>query len=100
MASDLGFRRAHCRLGWFYNIGLGVAQDYKEAAHYYTKAARLGCASSQNNLGVLYELGQGVQQSYKQALYYYKLSAKQNNLYAKTNIERCSKFSIGRCNSF
>jgi TPR repeat protein len=40
--------------------GLGAAQDYAQAAHWYLKAADQSHALAQFNLGVMYAAGQGV----------------------------------------
>ena len=48
--------------------GGGVAQYYKEAMKWYTKAAEQGNAVAQNNLGFMYDNGKGVAQDYKEAV--------------------------------
>jgi TPR repeat protein len=42
---------AQHRLGWMYDNGKGVTQDYSKAAHYYTLAANQGFDAAQKNLG-------------------------------------------------
>jgi len=43
-----------------YDGGRGVAQDYKAAVSWYTKAAAQGDAGAQTDLGLKYAKGQGV----------------------------------------
>lgn len=66
---------AQYKVGYDYFLGRGVAQDYKQAAAWWRKAAEQGYASSQNNLGVLYKNGQGVPQSYGEAYFWENLAA-------------------------
>jgi len=40
-----------------YYQGYGVAQDYKQAAYWYRKAAMQGYAGGEGNLGTLYAEG-------------------------------------------
>ncbi len=58
-----------------YSKGRGVAQDYKEAANWYRKAAEQGIAIAQLNLGVMYEHGQGVTQDQKIAHMWFNIAA-------------------------
>ena len=41
-------------------MGGGVAQDKKQAVHWYTKAAEQDDADAQQNLSVMYARGEGV----------------------------------------
>ena len=56
---------AQYNLGVRYENGLGVIQDYKNAATWYRLAAEQGHANAQYNLGAMYTNGQGVLQDYK-----------------------------------
>jgi len=47
------------RVGYCYWLGLGVKQDYAEAARWYRKAADHGSPNAQAALALTYELGQG-----------------------------------------
>ena len=55
--------------------GMGVPQDYAEAAQWYRRAADSNYPEAMNNLGVLYQDGHGVPQSLAEALRYYRLAA-------------------------
>ena len=51
--------RSQDMLGFAYSNGLGVGQDYAQAAAWYRKAAE----AAQNDLGLMYRNGKGVPQS-------------------------------------
>jgi len=73
-------------LGHLYENGLGVKQDFAEAAEWYRRAADQGGPESQNNPGVLCTTGQGVPQDYMEAVRLYGLAATQDDLEATTNL--------------
>ena len=85
--AEQGHSDAQYNLGWMYNEGKGVIQDYKESVKWYTKAAEQGLAEAQYNLGYMYANEQGVIQDYKEAAKWWKKSAEQG--YSK------SQFSLG-----
>lgn len=62
-------------LGWLYQQGLGVKQDYKQARWWYQKAASAGHAGGMNNLAYLYLYGLGVNKDYEQARQWYEKAA-------------------------
>lgn len=64
-------------LGWLYENGKAVPQDYKLAASWYTKAAEQGLPDAQSKLGQLYEKGLGVPQDYNLAASWYTKAAEQ-----------------------
>ncbi|WP_353162561.1 tetratricopeptide repeat protein [Acinetobacter guillouiae] len=43
-------------LGWMYENGQGVVQNYEKAFECYSKAAAQDCAVAQANLGMMYQL--------------------------------------------
>ncbi len=57
-------------LGFLYEKGQGVEQNYIKAKEYYEKACALENADSCFNLGLLYGNGQGVKQNYVKAKEY------------------------------
>jgi TPR repeat protein len=69
-----------------YFKGLGVAQDYAEAARWYRKAADQGHALAQFNLGNAYFKGRGVTQDYAEAARWYRKAADQGNVLAQFNL--------------
>lgn len=53
---------AQTNLGVFYQKGIGVKKDEKEAVKWYRKAAENGNAVARANLGQSYYYGNGVKQ--------------------------------------
>jgi TPR repeat protein len=72
--ADKGYSRAQARMGWIYERGLGVTQDYQKALAWYEKATLNGAKNAPAHIGLMYELGYGVQQDYAKAADYYKRS--------------------------
>jgi TPR repeat protein len=66
--------------------GVGVPQDYKNAAKWYERAAEQGLAAAQFMMGFLYEQGKGLQRDYAQALNYYRAAADQGHAPAANNL--------------
>jgi len=75
-------------LGYKYDFGEGVPQDYEKAAKWYRKSAEQGVHLAQYNLGTLYEYGYGVQQDLKEAMRWYRKAAEQGMAGAQSNIGR------------
>ena len=73
-------------LGYIYEHGFGVPQDFKKAFEYYQLSASQGNSRGQNNLGCAYACGQGVKQNYKMVFKYYQLSADQGNSCGQNNL--------------
>jgi|GEM_PF-2731040 len=69
-----------------YVKGDGVAQDYKQAIYWFTKAAEQGNVMAQTSLGYIYQKGEGVPQDYTQAITWYTKAAKQGNVDAQRNL--------------
>lgn len=74
-AADKGFAPAQFGLGVLYDIGRGVAQDYKQALYWYGKAAEQGSVKAQNNLGFMYSMGKGTAQDFVAAHKWFNISA-------------------------
>jgi TPR repeat protein len=62
-------------MGYRYEHGKGITQNYPEAVRWYTKAAEQGNVSALNGLGGLYLAGHGVPQSQIDAYKCYNLAA-------------------------
>ena len=77
---------AQFNLGLMYRRGLGVVQDYKEAAKWTRLAAEQGAAIAQYNLGTMYQEGLGVAQDYKEAAKWTRLAAEQGDADAQYNL--------------
>ena len=84
--ADKGDAQAQYNLGFLYENGQGVLQNYTKAAKYYSLAAEQNYVSAQNNLGVMYKNGQGVLQNYTEAVKYLRLAAEQNHADAQNNL--------------
>ena len=73
--ANSGDANAQSYLGYAYDRGEGVPQDYAQAALWYRKAAEQGDARAQYNLGVMYANGQGVSQDFAEAYKWFNLAA-------------------------
>jgi uncharacterized protein len=82
-ASDAG---AQANLGYLYDGGLGVVQDYSAAVKWYRLAAENGNALGQNNLADLYLRGEGLRQSYQEAARWFEKAAQQGNTGARIKL--------------
>jgi uncharacterized protein len=81
--ADQGNAVAQFDLGFMYDTGHGVMQDYGEAMRWYRLAAQQGNALAQYNLGFMYANGHGVSQAYAEAAKWYLLSAQQGYTWAQ-----------------
>lgn len=63
LAAARGNAQAQARLGFMYENGFGVPQNYVVAADLYQSAATHGDAFGQSRLGLSYDKGHGVPQS-------------------------------------
>jgi TPR repeat protein len=68
--AEQGNHHAQCYLGFMYEVGRGVLQDYKQAEYWYRKAAEQNDAEAQYYLGGMYYWGEGLVRDYKQAEIY------------------------------
>ena len=59
-------------IGYLYDKGLGVTQDYAEAKRWYEKAAAAGHSGAMVNLGDVYRYGRGVTKSVADARTWYQ----------------------------
>jgi TPR repeat protein len=75
-----------CLLGFLYEHGHGLPQNYAKAFENYQAAARLGNGCGQNNLASLYQHGLGVSKNLGKAAELYLASAKQGNPVAQCNL--------------
>ena len=63
------------QIGWLYQNGFGVEQDYSLAMEYFEKSFDLGSPVAMNNIGWSYQNGFGVEQDYTLAFEWYMKSA-------------------------
>ena len=73
-------------LGWMYQRGLGVKQDYAKAMFWHLRAAEKGDSSAQNNIGWMYRNGFGVKQDFTIAIFWYRKAANRENASAQNNL--------------
>ena len=66
-------------LGASYYLGLGVTQDYIEAAKWYKKSAEQGDSVAQNILGAMYEKGRGIPKDFVEAYKWFSISGETGN---------------------
>jgi hypothetical protein len=77
---------AERHVGWEYDKGKEVPQDFAKATMWYQKAAEQGNAKAQTNLGLMYEYGQGIPQDYAEALRWYRMAAEQGDAGAESEL--------------
>jgi len=94
-AAEQGYARAQTELGWLYEKGRGVFQNFELAVEWYRKAADHGYAPAQTNLGLMYEDGKGVAQDLSQALSWYNMAADTGYGRAKNCLGRMYASGIG-----
>ena len=78
-AADQGESNAQLTLGYCYDQGRGVGQDYKTALSWYRKAAEQGYDKAQYNIGVFYDNGTGVSKDIDKAVEWYRKAAAQGH---------------------
>lgn len=76
-AADSGDSDAQNKLGFMYDQGKGVPQDYAEAVKWYRLSAEQGDASAQYNLALMYDRGDGVSSDPFEAAKWHRLAAGQ-----------------------
>lgn len=84
--AEKGLADAQANVGWLYQSGRGVKQNYEKALFWYQKAAAQEQAVAQNNLGVLFEYGYGVTKDLAQARQWYRKSAEQGYRFGQYNL--------------
>ncbi|KAF9900458.1 hypothetical protein EC991_007321 [Linnemannia zychae] len=86
LRANLGKSSAQLRLGFMYERGQGVPQDYQESMIWYLKAAEQGNPIAQCNIGSLYCFGLGVTRNYSKAMEWYLKGANQGLATAQHNL--------------
>ena len=93
--------RALGRLGFRYENGFGVPQNYVAAADLYQRAAEQGDAFAQSRLGLSYDKGHGVPQDYILAYKWLDLATaraprRQRDFYLRLRDAVASKMSLAQ----
>ncbi len=73
--AEQGDRTAQAYLGFMFETGRGVPQNYTEAAFWYRRSAEQGFSGAQYSLGLLYDRGQGVPRDIVEANKWLNLAA-------------------------
>ena len=94
-SAEQGNAEAQNSLGFMFQTGKGVLQDYKKAVEWYKKSAEQGNAEAQNNLGFMYSEGYGVLQDYKLAAEWIQKSAEQGNATGQLSLGNLYFFGHG-----
>ncbi|MGA2252876.1 tetratricopeptide repeat protein [Terracidiphilus sp.] len=89
-----GDAAAQVAVGEDYAAGKGVAQDLKQAADWYRKAAEAGNAAGQVHLAELYRDGRGVDRDKVQAAQWYGKAAEQGDAGAQGTL--AVLYSVGQ----
>ena len=74
-AAERGDPRAQSYLGFMYQYGRGVPQNYGLAYYWYRRGAEQGNAAAQHLLGLLYDKGQGIRTDHVLAHMWLSLAA-------------------------
>ena len=74
-AAERGNPGAQTRLGYMYENGFGVPQDYQLAAMWYHRAAEQGDPRAQHRLGILFNKGFGVRTEFIESYKWLNLAA-------------------------
>ncbi len=77
--AEQGDAKAQWMLGMMYYHGVGVPENYTEAAKWYRKATEQRDASAQSQLGRMYYHGEGVPENYTEAEKWYRKTAEQGD---------------------
>ncbi len=75
LLANEGHASAQYSLGFLYDYGEGVTQDYNEAAKWYRMAAEQGLARAQFSLGIMIESGTGVARDLARSYKWYSIAA-------------------------
>jgi TPR repeat protein len=94
-AAKAGNAKAAVQVGWCYEFGAGVPQNFSEAARWYRRGAEGGNSRGQKNLGALNEEGHGVPEDWVEAAKWYQKSAAQDDEDGAVALARAYQFGIG-----
>jgi hypothetical protein len=81
--AQAGNAAAEFQVGLNYEGGIGVPQDYAQAAFWFKKADSQGNANAAYRVGILYMEGWGVPQDWTQAASWYRQAAERGNAEAQ-----------------
>ena len=93
-SADARDTAAMYHIGYMYDNGCGVAQDYAAAIEWYRKAADAGHKVAMNNIGYMYEHGDGVTVDYVKAREWYQNAAELGDPDAQSALDRMDREGI------
>ena len=85
-AAEAGNAQAMGYVGYLYQFGRGVSQDYLKAQQWYERGIAAGDPTSMNNLGYMYEKGSGLNHNYEKAMTLYQQAAAMGNAGSMQNL--------------
>ena len=85
-AGHVGDLSAQFTLGWIYEHGADVPQDYREAIDWYRRAATQGEPEAINIVGLLYYYGKGVPKDPREATIWFHQAAERGHAVAQWNL--------------
>ena len=88
LRAERGDATAQYDLGRMYDRGEGVAEDDREAARWFRKAAEQGHAKAQHRLGFMYATGEGVAEDDREAARWFRKAAEQGLAEAQNGLGR------------
>ena len=86
---------AQNNLGFLYQEGIWLAQDYAKALSWFHKSAKQGDDVAAKNLGFMYQSGMGTEQNFTKALFWYYKSACQGNCEAQISLGCMYQHGLG-----
>ena len=95
IAEETGFAHAENMVGYCFDEGKGVEQNWTKAVEWYTKAAKKGHSYAMNNLGYCFEKGEGVEQNLAKAVEWYTKAAEKGHSAAMKFLGYCSEKGRG-----
>lgn len=93
--AEQGNGEAQYSLGFMYEQGKGVAQDYAEAVRWYRLAAEQGHTWAQYTLGFMSEHGEGMLQDYAKSAHWYHLAAERGHADSQLGIGSMYERGLG-----
>lgn len=84
--AEQGNAVAQTNLGWLYDYGIGVGQNYAESLRWYRIAVEQGNPMAQTNLGLMHDAGKGVPQDFAEAAHWFRMAAEQGEAIAQLNL--------------
>ncbi|HDP26095.1 MAG TPA: sel1 repeat family protein [Deltaproteobacteria bacterium] len=91
LPAQTGDPQAQLFVGYLYETGQGVEQNFVKAAQWYQKSAEQGNALAQLQLGTMYINGKGVPQNFVLAYLWLDLASAQGNISARNRLEALAK---------